>query len=109
MAVAGGLLISTADRVGANHFHVTCNNHGLVHGGSTFDGVYHSRVEGGPCIGESRCDTGFAGSIIIYGIASPGFTCDNIYNSPVAECKGNAWTRLDGHFVYHRHDAHSPC
>ncbi|HEV3001563.1 MAG TPA: hypothetical protein VGW75_12550 [Solirubrobacteraceae bacterium] len=105
-AFAFGAVIKVAS---ASHYHTNCNGHGLVHGNSTSDSAYHSRVEGGPCQRTSRCDVGQFGNIVSYGGAAAGVTCDNFLSGYGPECYGNAWTRLTDAFDYHRHDAHSPC
>jgi hypothetical protein len=91
------------------HYHVNCNDHGLVDGGSTSDSAYHSRVEGGPCHASSSCSIGQFNTIIYYGAASVGFTCDQFVSGYGPECAGFARVALTGRFAEHRHDAHDPC
>lgn len=104
LGIACGAMTAVAP---ASHYHVNCNNHGLVHGSSTTDGWFHSRVEGTPCQRGSRCDVGQFSTIYYYGSAGAGVTCNQLLNA--TECAGNAWVRLNDAFAYHRHDAHSPC
>ena len=108
-AFSFGAIVSFAT---AGHYHVNCNNHGLVHGGSTADSAYHARVESAPCWYPSRCDVGQWNNIIRYGTAGRGVTCDTfIYAGP--ECAGLARVELGDVgvvvFNYHGHKAHSPC
>lgn len=93
----------------ADHYHVNCNNHGLVHGSSTRDSAYHSRVESGPCQAYAACDVGQVSNIILRGSTNPGVTCDTFLSGYGPECDGFAKTGTDGPFVYHRHNAHNPC
>ncbi len=53
MALAGlsvGALASAMVKVAkAYHYHQICNEHGMVHGDSTSDSIYHGRWRDGPC------------------------------------------------------------
>jgi len=103
-AFSFGAIVQVAS---AGHYHVNCNSHGFVHGGSNYDSAYHSRVEGLPCRDPSSCDVGQFGRRIKYGTSQqPGVTCDTFLTGYGPECDGNAWTELFTRFGYHRHDAH---
>lgn len=119
MALAGlsvGALASAMVKVAkAYHYHQICNEHGMVHGDSTSDSIYHGRWRDGPCKTASYCMAGqFHNSPAILGYVGPGSTCDVILRGYGPECAGygqafkatnppppDAWR--------HHHQAHSPC
>lgn len=96
----------------ADHYHVNCNNHGLVHGSSTVDSNYYARVEGTPCQGNTYCMTGQYNSGIYYQNAGPGVTCNAPAPGYGPECAG--WAKVEllrsgPEFSYHQHYAHNRC
>lgn len=94
----------------ADHYHVNCNNHGLVHGSSTADSNYHSRVEGSPCVMASRCKVGQWGNNIREGWGTPGATCNIQLVGYGPECGGTADVFADKWGPsFHRHYAHNRC
>lgn len=93
----------------ADHYHVNCNNHGLVHGSSTSDSSYHARVEGTPCQGSSFCRVGQWDSALVERWASAGQTCNAHAYGYGPECVGFAEVSLHGHIYGHRHNAHNWC
>lgn len=94
----------------ADHYHVNCNNHGLVHGSSTADSNYHARVEGTPCRGAyAYCGVGQWGNLISEGWTGAGVTCNVHAYGYGPECGGTADVLLESRFSQHRHYAHNRC
>ena len=100
----------------ADHYHVNCVNHGLVHGASTNDSAFHSRVEGSTydCAWfPSRCDPGQWSNVFMYGNAGRGATCDTFAGNVGPECVGLSRTAKGDIgiyvFAYHAHWAHNRC
>lgn len=97
----------------ADHYHINCNNHGLVHGSSTADSNYHARVEGTPCRGAAYCTVGQWGNPLFDGyVPGNGTTCNVHAVGYGPECAGTADVEAfyaNGAFVLHRHYAHSRC
>jgi len=86
------------------------NPHGLVHGRSTIDSAYHSRVLGKPCKARTFCAVGQFdfGSALKQGRASAGTTCNVLLTRYGPECAGWAQTIIQDRVV-HYHRAHKPC
>ncbi len=108
-ALSTGAIAGVAADATADHWHVNCNGHGLVHGESTNDGSFFSRVDSGPCHNSSRCDLFQYDSVLGYAAAAPGVTCNNWSRNygNYYECPGNARVELSTRFGYHRHNTHS--
>lgn len=108
VAFSFGAIASVAT---ADHYHVNCNNHGLVHGSSTADSNYHARVEGTPCYARhnSACIVRQWTNYITATYASAGVTCNAHAVGYGPECAGAADVELRGFFGEHRHYAHNRC
>lgn len=91
------------------HYHVNCNNHGLVHGSSTADSNYHARVEGTPCQEFSFCRANQWGTAVVERYASTGQTCNAHAYGYGPECAGSADVNMYRHIYGHRHYAHNRC
>lgn len=106
-ALAGALATEDSQ---ANHYHVYCNENGMVHGGSTADSIYHGRVMGTPCQRGKYCGAGqFHNNAAAIGYGGPGVTCDVMLRQYGPECAGWGGGNIDGLMVWHEHQAHSPC
>ena len=114
-----GLVLACAFSFGAmssfavahEHFHTNCVPHGFVHGTSTTDGSFHSRVESGCGSGQRRCAIYSYGSLRGEGFASGGATCNlwsNAYGN-YTECASTSHTYYNGVFSDHVHKATNWC
>jgi hypothetical protein len=112
MAIAGfawGGLVTVAL---ANHYHVNCVGHGLVHGASTTDGSFFARVEAG-CGSPSRsCKLYTNGSFDGGETVSGSTTTCNAWSRSFGnytECASSAHVASSGVFAEHVHFAHNWC
>jgi hypothetical protein len=95
----------------ADHYHVACVGHGFVHGESTTDGSFFSRVEAGCGSTYRQCDLYSNGSFIGGSSASGSLTC-NLWSRSIGnftECASTAHTYSAGVFSNHVHKAHNWC
>jgi hypothetical protein len=96
----------------ANHYHTTCVNHGFVHGSSTTDNAFHSRIEAG-CgnPGLKRCRFTFidgGGLQPQYDQVPAGVnvTCNLFSNNQWGESASLAEVLFEGVFSAHSHGSH---
>jgi uncharacterized membrane protein len=107
VAALAGFATQTA--VG-NHYHTTCVGNGFVHGTSTTDDSFHSRVEsvGGCGSGQRICTLythgAYRGGSDAY---DPG-TC-NFWEGSGTECASEAHVDYNGTWASHVHYAHNWC
>lgn len=94
----------------AGHYHNNCVDHGLVHGSSTTDNSWHSRVEGGcgnpgmkSCLVVSASGVTFYASYIGTGNNA---TCNQWSNYCCSEQSGHANVGFVNVFSSHNHYAH---
>lgn len=103
-----GPLLSPAD---AGHYQISgyCGSpHGLVHGSSTTDGAFHSRVEIGGCPPTYKvCSVGVIYSDFYVTDRSYQTTCNASYNHGGNEQEGIANTFYEAVFDPHGHRPHS--
>jgi hypothetical protein len=93
----------------AYHYHQACNEHGMVHGGSTGDAIYHGRWREGPCKTASYCMAGqFHDAPAAIQYVGAG-TCDVILRQYGPECAGYGQAVPAGAPWRHHHQAHNPC
>jgi hypothetical protein len=96
-----------------NHYHTTCVGNGLVHGTSTTDNSYHSRVESdgvsGGCGDGMRTCTLYTGSTLRGGGTAYDPTTCNFWVGSGTECLGSAHVDFDGAWASHVHYAHNWC
>jgi hypothetical protein len=109
VAIAAGAIWWVTD-AWANHYHVNCVGHGFVHGSSTTDNEFHSRVENG-CgnPGAKRCDLDFIdGNGDPKGSVPAGVdaTCNTPSNGQWGEYASVAIVDFNGVFSVHNHSAH---
>ena len=108
-----GFIWGAAVRVAlADHYHVACVGHGFVHGDSTTDGSFFSRVEAGCGSTYRQCEIysngAFKGSTSVSNSSS---TC-NLWSRSLGnytECASTAHTYSAGVFSNHVHKAHNWC
>jgi hypothetical protein len=105
IALSTGLLTRAAV---ADHYHTNCVGHGFVHGTSTSDGSFHSRVEPGCGNGLKTCTLYTSGSYRggegTYDPSSCSF-----WVGSGSECASEAHVDYDGVFSSHVHYAHNWC
>src|SRR5918998_251936 len=96
----------------AEHYHVACVAHGFVHGESTTDGSFHSRVDAGCGSGYRQCEIYSNGSFQGRStVSSASGTC-NLWSRSLGsytECASTAHTYSAGVFSNHVHKAHNWC
>jgi len=96
----------------AQHYHVNCVGHGLVHGSSTTDGSFFARVEAGCGSTSRRCELythgSFDGGETVSGTTT---TCNAWSRSfgDFTECASTAHVYSAGVFADHVHLAHNWC
>jgi hypothetical protein len=107
--LGAGLASSPAAQ--ANHYHTACVNHGFVHGSSTTDNAFHSRIEAG-CgnPGLKRCRFNYigGGGLSNYDEVPTGvnLTCNFFSNNQWGELASTAEVLFEGVFSAHGHGAH---
>lgn len=97
---------------GADHYHSNCVGHGFVHGSSTTDGSFFSRVEAGCGSTYRRCAIYSNGSFRGDEVASNSTTTCNAWSSSFGnyvECLSHAEVYNAGVFSTHDHRAHNWC
>jgi hypothetical protein len=94
----------------SNHFHATCVGHGFVHGESTTDNSFHSRVNDGcgnpgrkSCRLVTAYGTVFKEEFIAAGVAA---TCNVWSNYEYGEFASTARVDFNNVFSLHDHHAH---
>lgn len=96
----------------AAHWHSNCVNHGILHGESSDDASFFSRVEAGCSSNDQRtCDVYVSGSYV-GGLSATGSTTCSAWSRSYGwytECAGSAVVSFSGVFGSHTHYAHSPC
>lgn len=95
----------------SSHYHVSCVGNGFVHGDSTTDGSFFSRVESGCSSATRSCTLFVSGSYIGQILTSGSSTC-NLWSRTYgnySECAGMARVRFDGVFSEHDHYANNRC
>jgi hypothetical protein len=95
----------------AEHFHTNCVGHGFVHGSSTTDGSFFSRVEHGCGTGTKYCAIYTWGSFVGDMSVAGSDTCNlwsRNYGTPT-ECASTAHVSYSGVFSNHVHKAHNWC
>lgn len=96
----------------ADHYHVACVGHGFVHGDSTTDGSFFSRVEPGCGSTYRQCDLYSNGSFIGgSSVSGTSLTC-NLWSRSIGnftECASTAHVYSAGVFSTHVHKAHNWC
>jgi hypothetical protein len=95
----------------ADHYHVACVGHGFVHGESTTDGSFFSRVEPGCGSTFRQCQLYSNGSFVGSSSAGGNLTC-NLWSRSIGnftECASTAHTYSAGVFSNHVHKAHNWC
>lgn len=96
----------------ADHYHTNCMPHGFVHGGDTYDGSFHSRVETGCGSAYRRCELYELSTMIAWSsVSQTSVTCNawsGSYSGSVAECLGKAQVMGDL-LGSHPHRAHNWC
>lgn len=109
VAALAAMLVFSAT-ASAGHYHTNCVGHGLVHGSSTTDNSWHSRVEGGcgnpgmkSCLVKSGGGTTYYASYI--GTGNPA-TCNQWSNYCCGEQSGYATVDFNAVFSSHNHSAH---
>jgi hypothetical protein len=111
VVVAGFLWGAIVKAALAEHYHVACVAHGMVHGESTGDGSFFARVDAGCGSSLRRCEIFTFGSYVGGQTVSGGHTCN--YWSRTAgnfsECGSTAHTYSSGVFSNHVHKAHNYC
>jgi hypothetical protein len=105
LAAAWGFAAQTAV---SGHYHTNCVGHGLVHGGSTTDGSFHSRVESGCGGGWKTCSLYTSYSLRGTSYALDPSSC-NFWVGTGTECASEAHVDYDGIFSSHIHWAHNWC
>jgi hypothetical protein len=112
LAIAGFAWGATVRVALAQHYHVNCVGHGLVHGASTTDGSFFARVEAG-CGSTSRsCDLYTGGSFDGGETVSGSTTTCNAWSrsfGDFTECASTAHVASSGVFAEHVHKAHNWC
>jgi hypothetical protein len=108
-ALAG---FATQSAVG-NHYHTTCVGNGFVHGTSTDDSSFHSRVEsdgvsGGCGDGSRVCALYTSGAFRGSATAWDPNTC-NFWVGTGSECASEAHVDFNGVWASHTHYAHNWC
>jgi hypothetical protein len=108
-AFAFGALVHVA---AADHYHTNCVGHGFVHGSSTTDGSFFSRVETGCSSTYRRCSI-YSGGVWRGEEITPntGTTCNAWSNSfgSYSECGSYANVYDQDVFSAHNHLAHNWC
>jgi hypothetical protein len=110
MFSVGALLgLAVAESKG-DHYHTVCNDHGMVHGDSTNDSIYHGRMMRSPCRGVAGCEVGqFHDPAISYAYTPAGISCDVMLRGYGPECAGWGGGSMYARVGRHPHQAHSPC
>jgi hypothetical protein len=94
------------------HWHSNCVAHGFVHGDSTTDGSFFSRVEAGCGSTSRRCEIynwgSFVGSISVGGTTTTCNAWSRNYGD-YTECASTAHVYSSGVFNEHIHKAHNWC
>jgi hypothetical protein len=110
--VAGFAWGATVTVALADHYHVACVAHGFVHGESTSDGSFHSRVDAGCGSTFRQCEIysngSFKGSTTVNNSSG---TC-NLWSRSIGsftECASTAHVYSAGVFSNHVHKAHNWC
>ena len=96
----------------ADHYHVACVGHGFVHGDSTGDGSFFSRVEAGCGSPQRRCELYTNGSWIGVSTVNNSTQTCNLWSRSLGnytECASTAHTYSSGVFSNHVHKAHNWC
>jgi len=108
-----GFLWGAAVKVAlADHYHVACVGHGFVHGDSTTDGSFFSRVEAGCGSTLRECELYTNGSFIGGSSVSGSTATCNLWSRSLGsytECASTAHTYSSGVFSNHVHKAHNWC
>lgn len=96
----------------ASHYHTNCVGHGFVHGDSTTDGSFFSRVETGCSSNYRKCAIYTNGTWRGEEITpNTGTTCNAWSNSFGSYNECNAWAHVYNPDVFsdHVHYAHNYC
>ena len=96
----------------ADHYHVACVGHGFVHGDSTSDGSFFSRVEAGCGSSYRQCDLYSNGSFIGGSSVNGTTQTCNLWSRSLgsySECASTAHVYSSGVFSNHVHKAHNWC
>lgn len=95
----------------SHHYHVTCVPHGFVHGDSTSDGSFFSRVEYGCSSEARRCAIYNYGNFIARVIVGGTSTCNAWSRNygTYRECASSAHVEYYGVFSEHGHLAANWC
>jgi hypothetical protein len=112
MAVVGFAWGAAVTLATAGHYHVACVAHGFVHGDSTTDGSFFSRVEPGCGSTLRRCELYTYGSFIGSETASGTTTTCNLWSRSFGnytECASKSHNYSAGVFASHAHLAHNYC
>jgi hypothetical protein len=108
-AFAFGALVRATN---ADHYHSNCVGHGFVHGSSTSDGSFFSRVEPGCGSTWRRCSIYSGGVFRGEEITPDGGTTCNAWSfsfGSFSECRSYANVYSSGVFSAHNHLAHNWC
>ncbi|MEA2494929.1 MAG: hypothetical protein QOJ29_2840 [Thermoleophilaceae bacterium] len=96
-----------------SHYHTTCVGNGFVHGDSTTDGSFHSRVESdgvtGGCGDGSRVCTLYTWGSYRGGSTAWDPTTCNFWVGSGTECASEAHVDFNGAWASHVHYAHNWC
>jgi hypothetical protein len=112
-ALLAGCIVAFSAAVVVNgasgaHYHVECVGNGFVHGTSTTDGSFHSRVEASCGSGLKVCALYTSGTYRGYASTYDPNTC-NFWVGSGTECASEAHVDFNGVFVSHVHYAHNWC